>query len=135
MSHEQSTDEVRDRATLYALGVLEPADVAAFEAHLAEGCRTCVGEVQAFRAVAEELAYAAAAVRPGAEVRERLLARVAPEWQRWSSTWRAGRPSGRGRRAPAGAAGEAPRPARGDRAVHRACPDGGRPRLPGPPAC
>jgi quercetin dioxygenase-like cupin family protein len=76
MSHEQSTDEVRDRAILYALGVLEPADVAAFEAHLAEGCRTCVGEVQAFHVVSEELGYAAAAVRPDAEVRERLLARV-----------------------------------------------------------
>lgn len=76
MRHEQPTDEVRDWATLYALGVLEPAEVAAFEAHLAEGCRTCVGEVQAFHGVAGELAYAAPAVRPGAEVRERLLAGV-----------------------------------------------------------
>jgi anti-sigma factor ChrR (cupin superfamily) len=76
--HAQPTDESRERAALYALGLLEADEARDFEQHLRAGCASCRREVDAFAAAAAELALAAPAVAPGPEVRTRLLARVEP---------------------------------------------------------
>jgi quercetin dioxygenase-like cupin family protein len=81
--HPEATDEVREVAALYALRVLAAEEAAGFEAHLAEGCRTCERELRAFTAAAGLLGAAAAAVSPPPSVRERLLGRLAEE-----SAWR-----------------------------------------------
>lgn len=69
----------------YALGVLEGADLARFQQHLAAGCEDCT---QALRDYHEALARVAGDLReaPPARVRHTLLARVAP-------APRAGRPA------------------------------------------
>lgn len=76
MRHQQATDEVLELAALYALGALDPQQAAAFEAHLAEGCRTCTEEVKSFAAVTGQLGHAASPERPAPEVRRRLFARL-----------------------------------------------------------
>ncbi|MEW6273227.1 MAG: hypothetical protein AB1689_28445, partial [Thermodesulfobacteriota bacterium] len=69
-----------DRAALYALGALPPEQAAGFEERL-RGAPALRAEVDALRAAASELAFAAQAVPPRPAVRERLLARVAAEPQ------------------------------------------------------
>jgi anti-sigma factor ChrR (cupin superfamily) len=76
MRHPRSTDETLELATLYTLGALPPEPAAAFEAHLAEGCPACEGEVKAFAVVVGQLGHIVTPQRPRAEVRSRLLARL-----------------------------------------------------------
>ena len=49
--HDEPTDEVREFASLYALGALSPEESAAYEAHLSAGCRVCQREVASFHEV------------------------------------------------------------------------------------
>jgi anti-sigma factor ChrR (cupin superfamily) len=77
MSHQNVTDEIRDLASIYALGLLETAETDAFEQHLS-GCDVCRSEVKAFQEVAGELAYTSPEARPSPRVREELLTRAAP---------------------------------------------------------
>jgi anti-sigma factor ChrR (cupin superfamily) len=74
--HARLDDEIRERAALYALGALEPPETAAFAAHLAEGCAPCRAEVGRLTTTAGGLGYTAAAARPDATLRDRLLARL-----------------------------------------------------------
>ena len=76
MIHERPTEEMVERAALYALGALPPEEAAAFEAHLREGCRACQGEMETFAAVTGQLGYAVVPEGPPLEVRGRLLARL-----------------------------------------------------------
>ncbi|MCI0548443.1 MAG: cupin domain-containing protein [Candidatus Rokubacteria bacterium] len=78
MRHDETTDAVRATAALYALGALSPEEAAAFEAHLAEGCRACHGQARAFEALASHLGVAVAPVPPPPGLRARLLARIRP---------------------------------------------------------
>jgi anti-sigma factor ChrR (cupin superfamily) len=75
-AHQNVTDEVRDLASVYALGLLEGSQTAEFERHLA-GCTVCQTEVKAFREVAGELAYAAPPVRPAPRLKQELLRKLA----------------------------------------------------------
>lgn len=77
MTHLSATDDVVETASLYVLDALPPDERAAFESHLADGCRTCRDEVAAFAAVAGEIGHAAPVRVPRPEVRERLVARLA----------------------------------------------------------
>jgi anti-sigma factor ChrR (cupin superfamily) len=79
VSHRERTAQVLDQAALYALGALDPEEATAFEAHLAQGCRTCEAEVRSFTAVAAQLGHAAAPASPRAEVRARLFAGLRTE--------------------------------------------------------
>jgi quercetin dioxygenase-like cupin family protein len=85
MRHTRVTDEVSERAALYALGVLGPEETARFETHLVEGCRPCEQEVRTFAAVRDDLGQSAQPGRPPAGLRQRVLARAraergAPPW-------------------------------------------------------
>lgn len=65
-------DAIKETSGLYVLGALEPAERAAFEAHLAN-CAACAAEVQTLRAVASALPYAVSQVEPPAGLRDRVL--------------------------------------------------------------
>ena len=98
MRHPQRTSEVVELAALYALGVLDPEEAAAFEAHLAEGCRTCEEEVKTFGAVAGHLGAAVLPETPHSAVRARLFgylkAAARAEWTIVRSTEGEWEPSG-----------------------------------------
>jgi anti-sigma factor ChrR (cupin superfamily) len=75
VTHTQLTDTDRDRAALYALGILDPDETRAFAAHLA-GCAACSEEVASMKAVAGDLSLAAGAAVPPPHVRRRVLDEV-----------------------------------------------------------
>jgi quercetin dioxygenase-like cupin family protein len=77
VSVDESLEAIRERAALYALGVLPPDEADLVEQRLAAGDRRYVEEVDACRAVADALPYAARPLPPRPQVRERVLARVA----------------------------------------------------------
>jgi anti-sigma-K factor RskA len=64
--------EYADQAAAYALGALEPAERASFQAHLAN-CVECAAEVRALSQVAAALATTVPAAAPSPVVRRRLL--------------------------------------------------------------
>jgi len=71
-------DESKHDAAAYALGVLEPVERAAFEAHLAS-CAECTAEVSQMRLAAGALAHAVPQVSPPPSLRARILGEVAAE--------------------------------------------------------
>jgi len=80
VTHLRATDDVLETASLYVLGALPAEERAAFEQHLADGCRTCEREVVALAPVVGELGLATPTLMPRAAVRKRLLARLASPW-------------------------------------------------------
>ena len=76
MRHARVDDELRERAALYSLGALEPAEAAAYATHLAEGCAPCRAEVRRLTTTTGGLGYAPEAARPDPALRARLLARL-----------------------------------------------------------
>jgi anti-sigma factor ChrR (cupin superfamily) len=79
VSQEPPDHAARGLAELYVLGVLEAAEAAAFEVHLAYGCPPCQAEVAALRQVLGVLALSGPRVRPPRTLRARVLARVQAE--------------------------------------------------------
>ena len=75
MRHEPFTEW----AALYAVGTLAGEERTQFETHLATGCPDCTTMLSELSAVVATLAWAAPAVSPRPELRERLLARVRTE--------------------------------------------------------
>jgi anti-sigma factor ChrR (cupin superfamily) len=75
MRHDTLTDEIREVASLYAVGALNPQEASDFERHLRDGCAICSAEVQAFEQTVTLLPAASARPAPD-RVRERLMARV-----------------------------------------------------------
>jgi anti-sigma factor ChrR (cupin superfamily) len=73
---EDHNEDGQEQALLYAIGALEPAEIAVFERHLHEGCGSCQDELRDFQAVATGLALTAPQRTPGDNVRRRLMARV-----------------------------------------------------------
>ena len=74
---DETIEDIRERAAAYALGTLPLEEMRAVAAKLAAGDARYVAEVAAFRAVTDDLAYAATPQRPGPEARARVLAAVA----------------------------------------------------------
>jgi anti-sigma factor ChrR (cupin superfamily) len=70
MSHEL--------AASYALGALDPAELADFQEHLRKGCHLCEAELRSLSPVTEGLA-AAVAASPSPNLRARLLSQVSRE--------------------------------------------------------
>jgi putative transcriptional regulator len=75
----QEPHEARDLAELYVLGVLDAAEAAAFEVHLAYGCPLCEADVAESRQVLGAMALSAPRARPPRSLRERVLARIGAE--------------------------------------------------------
>ena len=73
--HETVTDEVRDAASLYSLGLLDPVEAVRFEAHLKE-CAVCQTEVSAFHEVVADLALLAPQVPPNPSLKQRVIAQA-----------------------------------------------------------
>jgi anti-sigma factor ChrR (cupin superfamily) len=71
--HAALTDEVVERAALYALGALTQIEARAYEDHLADGCAVCRGELDQYQPTVAALALAAADQEPSPAVRKRLL--------------------------------------------------------------
>jgi hypothetical protein len=81
MSHARLDRIVRHEpftewAALYATGALDGEELTQFETHLATGCLACTTLLSELSAVVTTLAWAAPAVSPRPELREKLLARV-----------------------------------------------------------
>lgn len=72
-------DEHLDLCAALVLGVLDEADRAELESHLATGCDVCLAELRALSAGVTALAISAPALRAPTAVRERVLAAVAGE--------------------------------------------------------
>ncbi|HEY0380306.1 MAG TPA: cupin domain-containing protein [Pyrinomonadaceae bacterium] len=79
MNHTVGGDEIRERASLYALGTLSQHEARAFEEHLAEGCEACEDELRSFEEVAEALAFAPPAAEPPAGARAKLVEQLAQD--------------------------------------------------------
>ena len=76
--HTVLDSKARELAALHTLSALNPAEVDAYEVHLAS-CRVCRQEVEALRAAAFELALLAPTEAPPAELKSRLMERVRNE--------------------------------------------------------
>ena len=76
MKHAALTDEVVERAALYALGALTQIEAQAFEDHLADGCEVCRRELDEYRVTVTAMAVAPADDEPSAALRHRLLASI-----------------------------------------------------------
>lgn len=72
------TQDAESLAGLYAFGVLEGADLARFERHLAT-CGRCAEVVDGDQAIVSTLSLAAPEVEPSADFKDRLFARAAVE--------------------------------------------------------
>ena len=75
MTHEL-TEELSERAALYALGQLSTEDSLAFERHLAEQCELCAAELQSFEEVCAQLALTTPEALPSPHVRENLISKL-----------------------------------------------------------
>ena len=75
--HASITDEIREIASAYAMGLLDAPASAEFEEHLSQ-CAVCRSEAQAFREVTAELAYGVPMVEPPPRLRSELLRRLPP---------------------------------------------------------
>lgn len=71
MTDHKRTMEIQEQAALYALGGMEPDEVAAFER-----CLQVSAELKAFQAVVGELAHSVTPVCPAPSLKERLFARI-----------------------------------------------------------
>jgi anti-sigma-K factor RskA len=69
-------DELKHDAAAYALGALEPAERAAFEAHLTE-CGECTADVRLLRLAAAALPHAVPQLSPPPALRGRILGQAA----------------------------------------------------------
>src|SRR5215831_1807933 len=79
MEHKLATDEIREKAALYALGALSQIEARAFENHLDDGCQVCRAELAEFDGVVGVLGLAAPLANPPAELRNRLMANITKE--------------------------------------------------------
>jgi len=76
--HRFSDDEIRERASLYALGALSQHEARAFEEHLT-GCAVCATELEGFAYVVSALAFGVTDAMPSERVRAELSSLVKAE--------------------------------------------------------
>lgn len=77
MRHQQLTDELQERAILYAAGALDEREHEEFSRHLEEDdCAVCRAEVLESEAAAQSLAITLPMQTPSDSVKRRLLARA-----------------------------------------------------------
>ena len=79
MRHEREHEPFAEWSALAAVGALDGAEQARFDAHLADGCAACEASLQEFSRVAAALPLALPETPLRPEVRGRLMTRVATE--------------------------------------------------------
>ena len=79
MNHDKVTEEVQEKAALYALGAMSRHEARAFESHLRQGCSACEAELMEFEKVVGELGAASTEVAPSPYLRDLLTARIQKE--------------------------------------------------------
>ena len=72
-------DQFREMYEAYALGALDAAERAAFEAHLASGCANCAKAVEEARWFVSQLAYLAPEAAPSDMLKGRLIKTIRAE--------------------------------------------------------
>ncbi|MBN2242736.1 MAG: anti-sigma factor [Acidobacteria bacterium] len=77
--HEKPTEEIRESAALFSLGVLTQHEAVSFESHLREGCPVCETEYRKFRHITAEIGFAACEADAPDYIRELILARIERE--------------------------------------------------------
>ena len=78
----QPGEASRELAALYAAGAMPATEAAEFELHLREGCTACASELQSLQATVAQLAFAAPPAAPPADLRARLMHRIAEDSSR-----------------------------------------------------
>ncbi|MGH7359639.1 MAG: anti-sigma factor, partial [Candidatus Rokuibacteriota bacterium] len=73
MSHDARLEQAAD---VYALGALDGAELAEFEAHLATGCATCEARLRETREALAVMPRALPPVAPPPALRARVLERI-----------------------------------------------------------
>ena len=81
MRHERATEELREMASLYALGALTQHEARSLEIHMKEGCSICEAEVGKFRRAAVTIGFAVDEIAPPDYIHDLLLARIEREAQ------------------------------------------------------
>lgn len=76
MIHEKATEEIREIAALFSLGVLTQHEAQSFQTHLHEGCPVCEAEYHRFRHIAAEIGLSANEVPAPDYICELILARI-----------------------------------------------------------
>ncbi|MGA2133213.1 MAG: cupin domain-containing protein [Bryobacteraceae bacterium] len=74
-AHRAANDEIRKRASLFAVGALTPAEEAGFREHL-KICGVCAQEARTLQTTASWLPFAEAGVAPPSGLRDEILARI-----------------------------------------------------------
>jgi quercetin dioxygenase-like cupin family protein len=74
--HDVVTDELREWALLYSLGLLDTDMAAGFQQHVDAGCDVCAAELREFREATAETVHALTEQSPHPRVREKLLSQV-----------------------------------------------------------
>src|SRR5688572_2073368 len=79
MKHSRADDGFIEFAALYALGMLDEDEAAAYETHLAEGCELCSEEASSYQSVVANLGFMVEMEAPAEATKERLAARIASD--------------------------------------------------------
>jgi anti-sigma-K factor RskA len=79
LKHERATEEIRERAALYALGCLTQQEARGFETHIQEGCSICQAELHKSERLVAGIGFAAAEVQTPDYIRDLLVARIERE--------------------------------------------------------
>lgn len=79
--HLELNDDLRELASLYAVGALPAEEIAAYEGHLSQGCEVCRAEVASFREVTGAIGLTADPETPRRRVRERLMKTISTALQ------------------------------------------------------
>lgn len=88
MKPEHTIGDSAELAALYGAGAMSPAELTAFEQHLATGCEVCAAEVAALTHSAAALAADVPAAIPPAALREKILSKVAGPAEPHRQVWR-----------------------------------------------
>ena len=79
MSHEKPTEEIRELAALFSLGVLTQHEARSFETHMREGCQVCKKEYDKFKHITAEIGLNVNETAPPEYIREMILAGIERE--------------------------------------------------------
>src|SRR5579872_3375036 len=82
-----SCQELQEMFELYALGVLEPAEKAEIDAHLARGCENCQGSLAEALALNAGVLSFAPVMSPPRRLKRRLLSSVGVHYPSWGWVW------------------------------------------------